>query len=45
MLTCYSSSSNEAQLREAVERLCEDVSGPGIYGEELVTCNPDINFE
>ncbi len=48
MLTCCSSSSNEArsvaaaQLREAVERLCEDVSAPGIYGEDFVKCNPAI---
>ena len=42
------SSSNEArsvaaaQLREAVERLCEDVPAPGIYGEDSVKCNPAI---
>jgi len=39
MLTCYSSSSNEArsvaaaQLREAVERLCEDVLR-GLYASQ-----------
>jgi len=48
MLTCYSSSSNEtisvavAQLREAVERIFEDVPTPRIYREELVKCNPAI---